>query len=129
MNRHFYYINIKPFILKEAVRSANKKEDAPMSAQNTPAFQVTDLYEAAYLVLSGCSLERVSCIPISKTLSCRFDFSGENIEELLEQFRSRKAVVNLFSFRTSYSQINSYVHEAKKSYEREMRKSRPEEEA
>lgn len=129
MNRHFYYINIKPFILKEAVRSANKKEDAPMSAQNTPAFQVTDLYEAAYLVLSGCSLERVSCIPISKTLSCRFDFSGENIEELLEQFRSRKAVVNLFSFRTSYSQINSYVHEAKKSYEREMRKTRPEEEA
>jgi hypothetical protein len=129
MNRHFYYINIKPFILKEAVRSANKKEDAPMSAQNTPAFQVTDLYEAAYLVLSGCSLERVTCIPISKTLSCRFDFSGENIEELLEQFRSRKAVVNLFSFRTSYSQINSYVHEAKKSYEREMRKSRPEEEA
>lgn len=100
-----------------------------MSAQNTPAYQVTDLYEAAYLILSGCSLERVSCILISKTLSCRFDFSGENIEELLEQFRSRKAVVNLFSFRTSYSQINSYVHEAKKSYERESRKSRMEEEA
>ena len=100
-----------------------------MSAQNTPAYQVTDLYEAAYLVLSGCSLERVSCIPISKTLSCRFDFSGEHIEELLEEFRSRKAVVNLFAFRTSYSQVNSYVHEAKKSYERESRKARTEEEA
>lgn len=100
-----------------------------MSAQNTPGYQITDLYEAAYLVLSGCSLERVSCIPISRTLSCRFDFSGEHIEELLEQFRSRKAVVNLFSFRTSYSQINSYVHEAKKSYERESRKARTEEEA
>ena len=129
MNRHFYYINTKPFILKEAVRSEKQKEDAPMSAQNIPAFQVTDLYEAAYLILSGCSLERVSCIPISKTISCRFDFSGENIEELLEQFRSRKAVVNLFAFRTSYSQVNSYVHEAKKSYERETRKSRMEDEA
>ena len=128
-NRHFYYINTKPFILKEAVRSANKKGGRPMSAQNSPAYQVTDLYEAAYLILSGCSLERVSCIPISKTISCRFDFSGENIGELLELFRSRKAVVNLFAFRTSYSQVNSYVHEAKKSYEREMRKSRPEEEA
>lgn len=100
-----------------------------MSAQNTPAFQVTDLYEAAYLVLSGCSLERVSCIPISKTLSCRFDFSGENVAELLEQFRSRTAVVNLFPFRTSYSQINSYVHEAKKSYEREMKRNKAEADA
>lgn len=100
-----------------------------MSAQNSPAFQVTDLYEAAYLILSGCSLERVSCIPISRTLSCRFDFSGENIGELLELFRTRKAVVNLFAFRTSYSQVNSYVHEAKKSYEREMRKSKLEEES
>ena len=60
-----------------------------MSAQSTPTFQVTDLYEAAYLVLSGCSLERVSCIPISRILSCRFDFSGENVAELLEQLRSR----------------------------------------
>lgn len=88
--------------------------------------QITDLYEAAFLVLSGCNLERVSCIPISRTLSCRFDFSGEKIEELLEQVRSRTAVVNLSSFRSCYSQVNSYVHEAKKSWEREMRKSRME---
>ncbi|MCQ2574222.1 MAG: hypothetical protein MJ182_10035 [Treponema sp.] len=86
--------------------------------------QITDLYEAAFLVLSGCTLERVSCIPISRTISCRFDFSGEKIAELLEQVRSRTAVVNLSSFRSCYSQVNSYVHEAKKSFEREQRKEK-----
>ena len=86
--------------------------------------QITDLYEAAYLVLSGCNLERVSCIPISKTISCRFDFSGENVTELVEEVRARKAVVNLSAFRSCYSQVNSYVHEAKKSFEREQRKEK-----
>lgn len=82
---------------------------------------ITDLYEAAYLVLSGNTLESITCIPLSKTLACRFMFSGEAIEQRLEEVRSRSACVNLSTFRSAYSTVNSFAHEAKKSYERERR--------
>ena len=86
--------------------------------------EVTDLYEAAYLVVEGSRIESVTCIPLSKTLSCRFVISGEELEKSLEEVRSRKAVVHLASFRGAYCQIQGYVHEAKKSYERVQRNER-----
>ena len=85
---------------------------------------VTDLYEAAYLILSGCTLEEVSCIPVSESLSCRMTFSGAGLEQAQDEFYAKKACVNLHAFRSAYGQVNSYVHQAKKSFDRERRLAR-----
>jgi len=87
---------------------------------------VTDLYEAAYLILSGCTLEEVTCIPVSESLSCRMIFSGSNLERAQDEFVAKKAVANLHAFRSAYGQVNSYVHQAKKSFDRERRLARRE---
>jgi hypothetical protein len=87
---------------------------------------VTDLYEAAYLILSGCNLEEVTCIPVSESLSCRMVFSGPGVETAERVFQTRQAVVNLEDFRRAYGQVNSYVHQAKKAFDRERRTARRE---
>jgi hypothetical protein len=85
---------------------------------------ITDLYEAAYLILSGCTLEEVTCIPVSESLSCSMIFSGNNLEKAQDEFVAKKAVVNLHAFRSAYGQVNSYIHQAKKSFDREQRMAR-----
>jgi len=87
---------------------------------------ITDLYEAAYLILSGCTLEEVTCIPVSESLTCTMTFSGKGLPEAQDEFFARKAFVNLHAFRSAYGQVNSYVHQAKKSYDRERRMARRE---
>lgn len=77
---------------------------------------VTDLYQASYLLLSGCELTGIECIPTAGSVSCGLSFRGEGIEELLAAWWAREAVVNLWAFRSAYNQVNSYVHQAKKSY-------------
>jgi hypothetical protein len=86
--------------------------------------EVTDLYEAAYLIVNGCNLLGVSCIPLSLSLACRFSFSGENLNSLEEVYYQKEACVNLHAFRSAYSQVNSYMHEAKKSYDRQQRQQK-----
>lgn len=86
--------------------------------------EVTDMYEAAYLLLSGCRLEAVSCIPVAASVSCTMTFSGEAIEKLQEEVYAKKACVNLHAFRLAYNTVNSHVHQAKKSYEQQQREAR-----
>lgn len=86
--------------------------------------EVTDLYEAAFLICNGCKVEAVECVPLSGSLACRFKVSGENLAELEETFYKRSAVVNLYSFRSAYGQVNSFMHEAKKRYDRQLRELR-----
>jgi len=89
-----------------------------------PIVHVTDLYEAAYLILCGCTVEEVKCIPVSESLSCRITFSGLQIQKAQDEYFARTACVNLHAFRSAYSQVNSYIHEAKKSFDRERRMAR-----
>lgn len=84
--------------------------------------EVTDLYQASWLLLSGCQLSGIQCIPMSGTLSCLMNFVGPRIYELQEQYFDKKASVNLWAFRTAYNQVNSYIHQAKKSYEQAKRR-------
>jgi hypothetical protein len=84
--------------------------------------EVTDLYEAAYLVVQGGRIEGVDCIPLSSSLGCRFTFSGDGLSLERERYRSKEAAVNLYAFRGAYTQVNGYMHEAKKAYERERRR-------
>jgi hypothetical protein len=88
--------------------------------------EVIDLYEAAYLIIAGCRVEEVSCFPVANTLSCRFYFSGEQAIKARDEYFSGKACVNLMAFRHAYNQANSYIHQAKKSYDGERRATRRE---
>ena len=82
---------------------------------------VTDLYEAAYLVTEGCRIEGVRCIPLSKSVGCSFTVSGEGLTSKREAFIEKRAVVNLYAFRSAYTQVSGYMVEAKKAYDRERR--------
>lgn len=84
--------------------------------------QITDLYQASFLLLSGCELTGIECIPTGGTVSCRMSFRGQALAELTQSWWDKEAVVNLWAFRSAYSQINSYVHQAKKSYDQTQRR-------
>jgi len=92
-------------------------------ARETSFSDVTDLYEAAYLVTEGCRVEGVRCIPLSKSVGCTFTISGDGLTNKREAFNEKRAIVNLYAFRSAYTQVNGYLVEAKKAYEREQRAS------
>lgn len=79
--------------------------------------QITDLYQASYYLLSGCEILGVECIPTGKTTNCQITVQGENLTVLARQWYDREAKVNLWGFRNAYTQINSHVQQAKRSYE------------
>lgn len=83
--------------------------------------QVTDLYQASFLLLSGCELTAIECIPTGTAVSCTLSFKGEDVQSRLESWYAKRAEVNLWDFRSAYNQINSYVHQAKKSYSRSLK--------
>ena len=78
--------------------------------------EITDLYQASYLLLNGCNLESVECIPLAGNLGCKLCFTGPNLDTLSQAWFEKKAVVNLWAFRTAYNQVNSLVHQAKKNH-------------
>jgi hypothetical protein len=79
----------------------------------------TDLYEAAFYLLSGCTLEAIQCLPVSGKREVQFSFSGRHLAALQLTYLQSRAEVNLFAFRRAYGQINAYLHEAKKAARRE----------
>jgi hypothetical protein len=84
--------------------------------------EVTDLYEAAYLVVRGGRIEGVQCIPLSLSLGCAFTIRGEGMEKEQGKFQRKAAEANLYAFRSAYGQVNALMREAKKAYERERRR-------
>ena len=83
--------------------------------------EVTDLYEAAYLVTEGGRIEGVRCIPLSSSVGCCLTIAAPALTPKREAFHRKEAVVNLSSFRNAYTQVNGLVHEAKKAWGRERR--------
>ena len=88
--------------------------------------EISDLYEAAWLLTEGCRIEGVRCIPLSRSVGCSFEVCGEGIGKKREAFHEKLAIVNLYAFRSAYTQVNGYLVEAKKAYERERRAGRHE---
>ena len=86
--------------------------------------EVTDLYEAAYLVTEGGRIEGVQCIPLSQSLGCCLTVAGEGLSQRRETFQLKQAAVNLYTFRNAYTQVNGLVHEAKKAWDRERSRRR-----
>jgi hypothetical protein len=85
--------------------------------------EVTDLYLASYYVLNGCTVAKVICIQAGKDYRCSLVMKGdcEVIHEVQAEFFQNRAMVNLMAFRDAYNQVNGFVRQAKKSYEKESR--------
>lgn len=85
--------------------------------------EVSDLYLASYYVLKGCTVARVSCIPTGKDYRCSIVIRGpwDVVGEVQAEFFQNRAMVNLLAFRDAYNQVNGFIRQAKKSYEREAR--------
>ena len=88
--------------------------------------EISDLYEAAWLVVEGCRVEGVRCLPLSQSVGCSFTICGEGLGGKRAAFQEKRAVVNLYAFRSAYTQVNGYLVEAKKAYEKERRAGRRE---
>ena len=89
-----------------------------------PIVDVTDLYEAAYILTCGNRIEEVRCIPLSEGISCQITLTGETAEYAQTVYATGQAQVNVHAFRRAYGQVNSFIHEAKKNYDRERRRLR-----
>lgn len=87
--------------------------------------EVMDLYLASYYLVRGCELVSVKCIPTEKSVSCGIVVKGsyDLVHAVQDEYFGKHAAVNLWAFRSAYNQINSSVHQAKKSYE--MARKRP----
>jgi len=85
--------------------------------------EVMDLYLASYYLVRGCELVAVKCIPTEKSVSCSIVVRGmsELIGSIQGEYFEKRAAVNLWAFRSAYNQVNSSVHQAKKSWERANR--------
>ena len=88
--------------------------------------EVTDLYQASYYLLSGCEITGVECRQAGTGSSCRLTVQGPNLAELASAWFERQAVVNLWTFRNAYTEINSHVQQAKRSFELSLRYRRDE---
>jgi hypothetical protein len=84
--------------------------------------QVTtaDVYESCFYILRGCSLAAVEGIPVNGRINCRLKFTGDKILEKQAEYFSGKANVNLFEFRRTYSQVCTWIQQAKKQLKHEL---------
>ena len=83
---------------------------------------LSDLYQASYYLLNGCEILSVACIPTGSASSCQIIVQGSNLTDLAQAWFDKKAVANLWTFRSAYRQINSHVQQAKRSFEISRRK-------
>ncbi len=79
--------------------------------------EITDLYQASYYLLSGCEILGVQCIKTGNSTNCRIQVRGAALEVLSQAWFDKQAVVNLWTFRNAYTEINSHVQQAKRSFE------------
>lgn len=79
-----------------------------------------DVYESCFYILNGCTLEAVEGIPVNGKINCQLKFTGDNIIKIQAEYFSGKASVNLFEFRRTYSQVCSWIQQAKKQLKHQL---------
>jgi hypothetical protein len=79
-----------------------------------------DVYESCFYILRGCTLVVVEGIPVNGKINCRLKFTGEDILKIQAEYFSGKASVNLFEFRRTYSQVCSWIQQAKKQLKHQL---------
>ena len=79
-----------------------------------------DVYESCFYILRGCTLVVVEGIPVNGKINCQLKFTGNNILKIQAEYFSGKASVNLFEFRRTYSQVCSWIQQARKQLKHQL---------
>ena len=85
--------------------------------------ETTDIYEATYYYLNGCSLEEITGFKVNGKVACSLRFSKPGITQLQLTYLQGKAQVNLLNFRRAYGQIASWLSKAKKEFKQKLKES------
>jgi hypothetical protein len=86
-----------------------------------------DVWESAFFLSQGAKIESIDCLALNGGLSCRVSFGSENLTELQKSYFSGAGYVEIFALRRAYSQIQSYIAEAKTKHKKEMKASQSQE--
>ncbi len=79
--------------------------------------EVSDYYEAVYYVSQGCVIEKVIIIELEIRYAWNMEISGNEINDLAEMYRRRKAVGNVHAFLTAKDSVREALETARKSGE------------
>jgi len=81
----------------------------------------SDLYEASYYLINGCTLEGVETLQLGSKTVCQMSFKGQEIYNLREVYLRGESTVNLTSFRTAYSKLLQTTYFVKKEHSKKIR--------
>ena len=79
--------------------------------------EVSDYYEAVYYVSQGCVIEKVIIIEMDIRYAWNMEISGNELNDLAEMYRMRKAVSNVYAFLTAKDTVREALETARKSGE------------
>jgi len=74
----------------------------------------SDMYEVAYYLTLGFTIENIELINENKNLICNFTVTGENINSARIDYFNAKAFVNLLDFRRAYQRVSTLGISVKK---------------
>jgi len=83
--------------------------------------KTTDVYEIVWYLSASDSItiESVEVLPRGKQNICQFALSGENLDQLQNEYLQDKAFVNIKSFRKMLHQVNALIEKARKQAKQE----------
>jgi hypothetical protein len=78
--------------------------------------KTTDVYEICWYLSSSDSItvESIEVLPRGKQNICQFALSGENLDQLQNDYLQDKACVNIKVFRTTLHHVNALIEKARK---------------
>jgi len=85
--------------------------------------RTADVWEAAFIQSQGAKIESIDCLALNGGVSCQITFQSENLTELQKSYFSGQGYVEIFALRRAYSQIQSWIAEAKTKHKKEMKAS------
>ena len=81
----------------------------------------SDVWEAAYMLIKGASLDEIEAIQVDTRIICRIILTGKNINQLQINYLSGQAEANIFSLRRMVGQVTAWIHSAKKKFKHQLK--------
>ncbi len=83
--------------------------------------QTYDLYEGSYYLSKNCSIDEIEAVLIDGKVNCKITITGEGINSLQASYFSGEAVIKLFDFRRTYSQLQKLVHDCGRKFKNQLK--------
>lgn len=78
--------------------------------------KTTDVYEIVWYFIASKKIviESIEVLPRGKQAICQFALSGENLNQLQNDYLQDKAIVSIKEFRKTLCQVNGLIEKARK---------------